>query len=96
MAPPARGTEEDGFLLAGNVIFISRDSGTRWTEARRFRPAEFNGATAELYSVRFSSKKKGWVVGSVSKNDRVINSCHGEIQSGANVERSPNRNTNHR
>lgn len=67
-------TKEDGFLLAGNAIFVSRDSGTRWTEARRFQPAEFQGATAELYSVRFSSKKKGWVVGSISRNDRVIDS----------------------
>ena len=30
-------SKEDGFLLAGNAIFISRDSGTRWTEARRFQ-----------------------------------------------------------
>ena len=56
-------SKEDGFLLAGNAIFVSHDSGTRWTEARRFMPAEFYGATAELYSVRFSSKKKaGWLV----------------------------------
>lgn len=67
-------SKEDGFLLAGNTIFVTHDSGNRWSEARRFLPAEFNGATAELYSVRFSSKKKGWVVGSISKNDRVIDS----------------------
>jgi photosystem II stability/assembly factor-like uncharacterized protein len=67
-------SKEDGFLLAGNAIFMTHDSGSRWTEARRFLPGEFNGATAELYSVRFSSKKKGWVVGSISKNDRVVDS----------------------
>lgn len=67
-------SKEDGYLLAGNTIFMSSDSGTRWTEARRFLPNEFQGADVELYSVRFSSKKKGWVVGSVSKNDRVIDS----------------------
>jgi photosystem II stability/assembly factor-like uncharacterized protein len=67
-------SKEDGFLLAGNTIFITSDSGTRWSEARRFLPAEFQGATAELYSVRFSSKKKGWVVGSISKNDLVVDS----------------------
>src|ERR1051325_2131047 len=32
------------------------------------------GADVELYRVRFSSKKKGWVVGSVSKKDRVVDS----------------------
>jgi photosystem II stability/assembly factor-like uncharacterized protein len=66
--------KEAGFLLAGNTIFVTHDSGTRWSEARRFLPAEFEGASVELYSVRFSSKKRGWVVGSVSRHDRVIDS----------------------
>ncbi|CAN5661635.1 hypothetical protein BH20ACI3_BH20ACI3_07520 [soil metagenome] len=66
--------KEDGFLIAGNTIFVTRDNGTRWSESRQFLASEFDGATVELYSVRFSSKKKGWVVGSVSKRDRVIDS----------------------
>jgi len=66
--------KEDGFLIAGNTILVTSDSGTRWTQARRFLPAEFDGAAVELYSVRFSSKNKGWVVGSISKGDRVIDS----------------------
>ena len=66
--------KEDGFLLAGNAIFVSRDSGIRWSEARRFLPKDFDGASVELYSVRFPSKKKGWVVGSISRRDRVIDS----------------------
>lgn len=66
--------KEVGFLIAGNAVFATRDNGTRWTEARRFVPSEFDGADVELYSVRFASKKKGWVVGSVSKGDRVIDS----------------------
>jgi photosystem II stability/assembly factor-like uncharacterized protein len=66
--------KDAGFLIAGNTIFTTRDNGVRWNEARRFLPGEFDGADVELYSVRFSSKKKGWVVGSVSKRDRVIDS----------------------
>ena len=66
--------KEAGFLLAGNTIFVTRDDGTRWEQSRSFLPNEFDGADVELYSVRFSSKKKGWVVGSVSKSDRVIDS----------------------
>jgi photosystem II stability/assembly factor-like uncharacterized protein len=66
--------KEAGFLIAGNAIFATRDNGTRWTEVRRFLPVEFDGADVELYSVRFSSKKKGWVVGSVSKSERVVDS----------------------
>jgi photosystem II stability/assembly factor-like uncharacterized protein len=66
--------KEAGFLIAGNAIFATRDNGMRWSEERRFPPREFDGAEVELYSVRFSSKKKGWVVGSVSKRERVIDS----------------------
>jgi photosystem II stability/assembly factor-like uncharacterized protein len=66
--------KDAGFLIAGNAIFATRDNGVRWSEVRRFLPSEFEGAEVELYSVRFSSKKKGWVVGSVSKRERVIDS----------------------
>ena len=65
--------EEKGFLLAGNSIFTTRD-GQSWTQSRIFLPEEFEGADVELYSVRFSSKKKGWIVGSISKRDRVVDS----------------------
>lgn len=66
--------KDAGFLIAGNAIFVTRDNGVVWSEARRFPPREFDGAEVELYSVRFSGKKKGWVVGSVSKRERVIDS----------------------
>lgn len=87
-------SKEDGFLVAGDTIFTTRDSGSRWIEARRFLPAEFQGATAELYSVRFSSKRKGWVVGSISKNDRVVDSILVYTDDGGNIwqrQRAPNR-----
>ena len=86
--------KEDGFLLAGNAIFVSRDSGIRWTEARRFLPNEFDGAVVELYSVRFPSKKKGWVVGSVSRRDRVIDSILVSTTDGGETwqrQRAPSR-----
>ena len=66
--------KERGFLIAGNAIFRTEDEGTQWSEARRFAPSEFDGATVELYCIRFPSKKKGWVVGSISKRDRVVDS----------------------
>src|ERR1041384_5244044 len=61
--------KEAGFLLAGNSIFTTQD-GTTWRQSRIFLPEEFEGADVELYSVRFSSKKKGWGVGSMSKGER--------------------------
>lgn len=66
--------KDAGFLIAGNAIFTTLDNGGHWNEARRFLPSEFDGAEIELYSVRFSSKKKGWVVGSVSKREHVVDS----------------------
>lgn len=66
--------KETGYLLAGNRIFSTSDSGRAWRETRRFLPADFDNAMPELYSVRFSGKKKGWVVGSVSRRDTVVDS----------------------
>ena len=86
--------KEDGFLIAGNTIFVTRDSGTRWSEARHFGPKEFNGATVELYSVRFASKKRGWVVGSISKRDQVIDSILVYTEDGGETwtrRRAPSR-----
>lgn len=86
--------KEAGFLIAGNAIFATRDDGTHWVEVRRFLPTEFDGADVELYSVRFSSKKKGWVVGSVSKNDRVVDSILISTENGGETwqrQRAPSR-----
>ena len=43
-------------------------------EAHKFSPAEFAGATPELYSLRFNGKKRAWVVGSASRGDVIVNS----------------------
>src|ERR687885_2188036 len=66
--------KEDGYLLAGNSIFQSDDGGFTWHEIRRYFASDFGGATPELYSVRFSGKKRGWVVGSISRDDVVVDS----------------------
>jgi photosystem II stability/assembly factor-like uncharacterized protein len=66
--------KESGFFLAGGSIFVTSDGGDTWREARHFSPDEFGGAAPELYSLRFSGKKKGWVVGSASRGDRVVQS----------------------
>ena len=67
-------SKDSGFVLAGGSIFETSDGGHRWREAHRFSPTEFEGATPELYSLRFNGKKRGWVVGSVSRGDTIINS----------------------
>ncbi|HEY9404099.1 MAG TPA: YCF48-related protein [Pyrinomonadaceae bacterium] len=66
--------KEDGYLVAGSAVYLTEDGGRTWREARRFSPANFGGGMPELYSVRFASKKKGWIVGSVSRRDVVTDS----------------------
>lgn len=66
--------KEDGYLLTGNRIYVSSDAGATWRESARFAPADFGGATPELNSVRFASKKRGWIVGSVLRRDKVVDS----------------------
>ena len=66
--------KEDGYLLAGNKIFSTDNGGATWTELKQFIAADFGGAQPELYSVRFANKKKGWIVGSLSRRDRVVDS----------------------
>jgi len=85
--------KEAGFLLAGNSIFVTHDGAT-WTQSRIFAPEEFEGADVELYSVRFSSKKKGWVVGSISKRERVVDSILVYTDDGGETwrrQRAPSR-----
>jgi photosystem II stability/assembly factor-like uncharacterized protein len=66
--------KDSGYLLAGARVLTTADGGTSWHEARRFKPEEFGGLEPELYSVRFTSKKKGWVVGNLSRGDTVADS----------------------
>ena len=66
--------KEVGFALAGDMIFRSGDGGHTWQESYRISPTAVRGATAELYSLRFNGRKKGWVVGSLARGDTVIGS----------------------
>jgi photosystem II stability/assembly factor-like uncharacterized protein len=66
--------KDDGYILAGNRIFNTRNGGERWSELRSFSADEYGGATPELYSIRFSGKKRAWIVGSVSRRDVVVDS----------------------
>ncbi len=66
--------KENGYLLADNQILSTADGGATWHQTRRFLATEFGGAQPELYSVRFASKKKGWIVGNLSRRDVLVDS----------------------
>ena len=75
-------SKETGFVLAGGSIFETGDGGHSWREAHTFLPSEFDGATPELYSLRFNGKKRGWVVGSASRGDVITNSILASTRDG--------------
>src|SRR5215208_4390914 len=52
--------KDDGYLLSGSRIYGTSDGGEAWRELREFQRRDFEGATPELYSIRFSGKKNGW------------------------------------
>jgi photosystem II stability/assembly factor-like uncharacterized protein len=64
--------KDEGYLLVGNEILTTDDGGATWRTAHTFAPAEFDGASPDLYSVRFASKKRGWIVGSLSRGSDVV------------------------
>lgn len=66
--------KERGFALAGGSIYETSDGGHTWRAAHEFSPSDFEGASPELYSLRFNGKKRGWVVGSASRGDNIVGS----------------------
>ena len=66
--------DENGYLVAGKKLFLTKDSGNSWREINIYDPKDFKG-TPQFLSIRFSDKKRGVIVGSVwDKKDKVIDS----------------------
>ena len=67
--------DDNGYLVAGRKMFITRDAGRTWQETRIYRSGAFGAGSPEFLSIRFSDKKHGYVVGSVlrrSGGDEVV------------------------
>ena len=65
----------NGYLVAGRKMFITHDGGKTWQETRIYRSGEFGTGRPEFLSIRFSDKKRGYVIGSVLKkngDDEVV------------------------
>lgn len=67
--------DDNGYLVAGKKMFITRDRGRSWQETKIYKPGDFKGLTPEFLSIRFPDKKLGFVIGSLlNKNDEVVDS----------------------
>lgn len=59
--------DDNGYLVAGTDLFITKDRGQSWKKTVIFNQNEFRGVTPEFLSIRFADKKLGFVIGSVLK-----------------------------
>jgi photosystem II stability/assembly factor-like uncharacterized protein len=73
--------DENGYILAGKQVFATTN-GSSWSEQKVLSSGNFIETEPELYSIRFADKKHGWIVGSVSRDDAVIDSLIVETKDG--------------
>lgn len=67
--------EENGYLVAGRTMFITRDAGRTWQETKLYKPGDFRNGTPEFLSIRFADRKRGLIVGSIlNRGDAVVDS----------------------
>lgn len=67
--------DNDGYLVAGRKMFVTKDGGKSWSETRIYRAGEFRNLTPEFLSIRFADKKRGIAIGSLLrkvKNDDIV------------------------
>ena len=56
---------DNGYLVAGRVMYITHDGGKTWKQTRLYESADVRKGTPEFLSIRFAGKKIGIAVGSV-------------------------------
>lgn len=67
--------EDNGYLVTGKKMFVTKNGGRTWDELSIYRPEDFRTGTPEFLSIRFTDKKRGFVVGSVlNSKDQVVDS----------------------
>jgi photosystem II stability/assembly factor-like uncharacterized protein len=57
--------DDNGYLVAGRKMFVTRDGGRTWRETQIYRTGEFGKNSPDFLSIRFADKRRGIVIGSV-------------------------------
>lgn len=66
---------DNGYLVAGRVMYITRDGGKTWRQTRLYESADVKRGSPEFLSIRFAGKKVGLAIGSVvGKDDTIVDS----------------------
>jgi photosystem II stability/assembly factor-like uncharacterized protein len=83
--------DDNGYLLAGKKIYLTKDGGKNWRENIIVNSKDYRGLTPEFLSIRFTNKKTGWIVGSVSnqRNEVVDSLILHTLDGGENWSRVP-------
>ena len=67
--------DDNGYLVAGKKMFITRDGGQIWQETKIYRDNEFKNLSPEFLSIRFADKKRGIIIGSLlNRKEEVVDS----------------------
>lgn len=65
--------DDNGYLIAGRKMFVTNNRGNSWREALIVNPTEFKDGIPEFYSIRFNSKKQGFIIGAIiDKTDEDV------------------------
>jgi photosystem II stability/assembly factor-like uncharacterized protein len=80
--------EENGYLVAGRKMFITRDGGASWQETHILQPGVVRNGTPEFLSIRFADRKRGLAIGSVlDRREMVIDSIVMRTEDGGETWR---------
>jgi photosystem II stability/assembly factor-like uncharacterized protein len=67
--------DDNGYLVDGKKMFITRNGGQTWQETQIYNPADFKNVSPEFLSIRFADKKRGIIVGSLlNRKEEVVDS----------------------
>ena len=67
--------DDNGYVLAGRRIYLTKDGGKTWRENIVVNQNDYKNLSPEFLSIRFSDKKRGWIVGSLSnRREEVVDS----------------------
>jgi photosystem II stability/assembly factor-like uncharacterized protein len=66
--------DDDGYLVAGRKMFVTKDGGVSWREELIVKQSEFKDGIPEFLSIRFNSRKQGFIIGTIidKNNDDII------------------------
>lgn len=57
--------DDDGYLVAGRKMFVTKDGGESWREALIINQNEYKEGIPVFNSIRFNSKKQGFIIGAI-------------------------------